>query len=197
MWISFTKVNKWCHTDWIWPLKGYKIIWANLSDLPSSRCSVEAKFSTGSEYRPDLQHQGKKPTCTTKQELRLKKNKSCWEKSCLAAFSQREQAFFVFKKRFLNIMSGEGTYRFPLLESLIKPTLHDPASFEHVSLTCKFKKGKKKQTLDKSYSKKNFEEKMLLAIRQSTTPLSSMITTKILSLTKKQQQTQSHLSKGL
>lgn len=24
------------------------------------------KFSTGSEYRPDLQHQGKKPTCTTK-----------------------------------------------------------------------------------------------------------------------------------
>lgn len=72
-----------------------------------------AKFSTGSEYRPDLQHQGKKPTCTTKQELRLKKNKPCSEKSCLAAFSQREQAFFVFKKRFLNIVSGEGTYRFP------------------------------------------------------------------------------------
>ena len=45
-------------------------------------------------------------------------------------------------------MSGEGTYRFPLLESLIKPTLHDPASFEHVSLTCKFKKGKKKTDLD-------------------------------------------------
>ena len=94
-------------------------------------------------------------------------------------------------------MSGEGTYRFPLLESLIKPTLHDPASFEHVSLTCKFKKGKKKKTLDNSYSKKHFEEKMLLAIRQSTTPLSSMTTTKILSLTKKQQQAQSHLSKGL
>lgn len=29
------------------------------------------------------------------------------EKSCLATFSQREQAFFVSKKRFLNIMSGE------------------------------------------------------------------------------------------
>ena len=56
---------------------------------------------------------GEKPTCTTKQELRLKKNKPCSEKSCLAAFSQREQAFFVFKKRFLNIVSGEGTYRFP------------------------------------------------------------------------------------
>lgn len=62
-------------------------------------------------------------------------------------------------------MSGEGTYRFPLLESLIKPTLHDPASFEHVSLTCKFKRVRKKQTLDKSYFKKHFEEKMLLAIR--------------------------------
>ena len=30
-----------------------------------------------------------------------------------AEAEEREQAFFVFKKRFLNIVSGEGTYRFP------------------------------------------------------------------------------------
>lgn len=84
------------------------------------------------------------------------------EKSCLAAFSQREQAFFVFKKRFLNIMSGEGTYRFPLLESLIKPTLHDPASFEHVSLTCKFKKGKKKTDLGQIILQEAFRGKNAL-----------------------------------
>lgn len=94
-------------------------------------------------------------------------------------------------------MSGEGTYRFPLLESLIKPTLHDPASFEHVSLTCKFKKGKKKTDLGQIILQEAFRGKNALGNKVTTTPLSSMTTIKILSLTKKQQQAQSHLSKGL
>lgn len=85
-----------------------------------------------------------------------------FEKNFLATLPQREQAFFVFKKRFLSIVPGEGTYRFPVLESLIKPTMHDPDSFEHVALTCKFKKGKKKTDIGQIILQEAFRGKNAL-----------------------------------
>lgn len=80
------------------------------------------------------------------------------ERSYLAAFPPREQTFFIFKKRFLN-MSREFTYRFPILETLIKPTLHDPGLFEHVALICNFKKGKKKNRPWTNHTLRNISRK--------------------------------------
>lgn len=85
------------------------------------------------------------------------------EETLLKVLSPREKAFHLFKKKFL--VNLNGSYQCPGMEVMIRENSHDPDSFEHIDLTCKFEKGKKKGSLGNIVLQEKFRGKNALGAK--------------------------------
>lgn len=126
--------------------------------------TVAAKKEVADDYEFDVSEEDLKEARENQARLGIQEAaQKESEEALLKALTPKDRAFHLFKKKFL--VNLKGSYQCPGMEVMIRENSHDPDSFEHIDLTCKFEKGKKKGSLGNIVLQEKFRGKNALGAK--------------------------------